>query len=288
MGVVDAKGVPRLRKRVGTRVVIAADQMDLRDAVEDRAGGLVIEQGCPHGQRGIERLGRARQLSEPDRNLSQRAEGDGQAVARRILLMQRHGAFGQRQRVLVAMADHRDVGLIAARDRHHVVGLHGLREPFGLTHGHQRLVVPPLLGQAAARQRVHERQVALVADRVQGRRGFAEVIGHGGPVADQLVAARELEVSEPDGAQVVRELRVLEGLEVQRDGTRLVAPGRGHPSMESPEVGQRRRRDRRFTERVGGPAQAGAGLGQVVLQQPRLGQQHTKGQLVLAGEGART
>ena len=244
MRVVDAKGVARLGKRVGTRVIVAANQVDLREAVEDRAGRLVIEQRCPHGQRGIERLGGARQLSEPDRNLSQRAKGDGQAVPRRILLMQRDGAFGQRQRVLVAMADHRDVGLVAARDRHHVVGLHGLGEPFGLPHGHQRFVVPPLLGQAAARQRVHQRQVALVADRVQGRRCFAEVIGHGGAVADQLVAARELEVRQSDGAQVVRELGVFEGLEVQRDGTRLVAPRGGHPPMEPPEVRQRRRRDR--------------------------------------------
>ena len=58
--------------------------------------------------------------------------------------------------------------------------------------------------------------------------------------------------------------------------------------MKPPEVGQGGWRDRRFAERVGGPAQAGAGLRQVVLQQPCLGEQHAERQFVLAGEGARS
>ena len=285
--VVVAEGVARLRQRVGARVVVAANQMDLREAVEDRAGRLVVEQRRAHGERRIERLGGARQLTEADRNLAERAERHGQSVARRILLVQRDGALGQRQRLLVAMADHRDVGLVAARDGHHVVGLHGLREPLGLSQRHQRFVVASLLGQAAARQRVHEREVALVADGMQRRRGFVEVIGHRRAIADQLVAARELEVGQPDGAQVVRVLGVLQRLQVQRDGARLIAARRGHAAVEPPEIRQDRPAGSPTHEAnpAGGPA--GAGLREVVLQEPGLGQQHAKRQLILTRQRAR-
>ena len=58
--------------------------------------------------------------------------------------------------------------------------------------------------------------------------------------------------------------------------------------MEPPEVRQGGRWNRRLAEGVGRTSQAGTGLRQVVLQQPRLGQKHPKGQLVLPGESARS
>ena len=47
-------------------------------------------------------------------DLSERRQRDGQAVPGRILFVQRDAALGQRQRLIVAMPHHRDVGLVAA------------------------------------------------------------------------------------------------------------------------------------------------------------------------------
>src|SRR5262249_13011670 len=67
-------------------------------------------------------------------------------------------------------------------------------------------------------------------------------------------------------------LGVLERAPMQRDRSRLIAPRGGEAAVQAPQSGQARRRDG-VAERVGGPAQGGGGLLQVVLQQPGLGQQ---------------
>ena len=99
------------------------------------------EQGLSYFQRPMEHVSRTGERAKTDGDLAERGQRHRQAVSGRILFVQRYAAFGQLQRLLVAMADHRDVGLIAARDRDHVVGADGSGEPFGLSEGGERLVV---------------------------------------------------------------------------------------------------------------------------------------------------
>jgi len=183
------------------------------------------------------------------------------------------------ERLLVAVTDHRDVRLIAAGDRHHIIGTSGGGQALGLTERRQRLVIAALLRQCAAGQRVHQREIALVADRVQRRRGFGEMVGHRPEIADQLVAAGELEVGKTDGAEIVRDFGLFQRPSLEGDGARLIAARRREPAMQPPEVRKNGWSDR-FTQRVRRASERRAGLGQVVLQQPRFGQDGTKRELV--------
>ena len=70
---------------------------------------------------------------------------------------------------------------------------------------------------------------------------------------------------------------------VQRDGARLLAPGRRHAPVQPPEVGEQGLGDG-LPERVGRPAERRARLGHVVLQEPGLGEQDAHPELVFAGE----
>jgi len=56
-----------------------------------------------------------------------------------------------------------------------------------------------------------QREIPPVADRVQRRGRLGEVLAHCGRVSDLLVAARELEVREADGARVMGRLRETDG-----------------------------------------------------------------------------
>ena len=58
------------------------------------------------------------------------------------------------------------------------------------------------------------------------------------------------------------------------------------PAVQPPEMGQQCRRDD-LAEGVGRAAQRRAGLRDVVLQEPRFGEQHPDGQLVLPCERCR-
>ena len=110
----------------------------------------------------------------------------------------------------------------------------------GLAERGQRLVVAAGLRERAARERVHEREVPPVADRVQRGRGLGEVLAHRRRVADLLVAAGQLEMREAHRAGVVRRLGVTHGPLVQRDRARLLAAGLGHPPVQAPEVREER------------------------------------------------
>ena len=286
MRVVGAVCLTSLPERFLRLVVIAAHEMDLRQRVEDGAGRLVEEHPAPDVERPMKHIVRARQRAKADADLSQCRERHREAVAGRILLVQRDTAFGQRQRLFVAMANHRHVRLVPADDRDDVVGADRRGDTLGLTQRRQRFVVAALLRQRAAVQRVHQRERPLVANGVQRRGGLAEVLGHDRAVADVLVAAGELEMRQAGGAQVVRHFALLERAPLQRDGARLIAARRGEASVEPPEMRQRDRRDA-LANGVRGAAQRGAGLGQIVLQKPGFGEDDAHRQFVVPREGRR-
>ena len=195
---VGAVRVAGPRQKLAGRFVAAAYQMNLRQRVEDGAGRFVKLNRAADLERPVERLFGARQIAEAHANLPERAERDREAVARAVLLVQRHAALGERERLFVAVLQHHDARLIAADGGEHVVGMHDRRKPLGLTERGHRFVVASQLGERDARQRMHERQVAAIARRVESGRGFGDVLAHGRGVADVAVALAELVVREPD------------------------------------------------------------------------------------------
>ena len=88
------------------------------------------------------------------------------------------------------------------------------------------------------------REVAPVAGGVQRRGGFGDVLAHDRHVADLPVALAEIEVGEADGARVVRDLGLLQGAVVQRDGARLFAARKGDAAVQPPEIRVQDRRQR--------------------------------------------
>ena len=56
----------------------------------------------------------ALELAEPHENLSERGERNREAASRAVLLLQRRALLGQRERLLVAMLNQRDVRLVVA------------------------------------------------------------------------------------------------------------------------------------------------------------------------------
>src|SRR5439155_23093105 len=90
-------------KVIARRVVASADQLDLRERIEHCAGRLLELNRAAHLERGVERVFGAREVAHPDTDLSERGEGDSQAVARSMGLVQRDAAFGERERLLVPM-----------------------------------------------------------------------------------------------------------------------------------------------------------------------------------------
>ncbi len=222
-------------------------------------------------------------LADADANLPERGEGDGQPVRRASAFVQRDAALGQRERLLVLVTHHRDVGLVAADERQHVFGLDLLGEVLALAERRHRFIGPAGLRERDARQGVDERKVAPVTGCVERRGGLAEVFAHDGKVADAPVGERQFVVRQADGAGVVRRLGEFQGSGEQSDGTRLVAPRRGDAAVHPPERRQPRRLDR-FAQRVGRPAESGAGLVDIVLEQPSVGQRAADRQFVVATE----
>ena len=260
--------------------------MDLRQRVEDRAGGLVELNRAADLERAMQRFFGARQVAKPHADLSERGERDREPVAGAVRLVKRHAALGERQRLLVAVLEHQHVGLVAADRRQHVVGLHERREPLGLPQRGHRLVVSAELRQRDARQRVHEREVPPIAGGVQRRGRFGDVLADDRGVADLAVALAELVVGEADGARVVRGLGVLQRAAVERDGARLIAARRGEAAVQPPERRQPAGGNR-VAEGVGRPAERRRRLIEVVLQQPRLGERRADGELVFARQRRR-
>ncbi len=107
------------------------------------------------------------------------------------------------------------------------------------------------------------------------------MLANDGRVPDAAVAVGELVVGQTDGARIVRGFGLFESAAVERDGSRLIAAGRGKPPVQTPKRGEPARRNR-VAERVGRAAEGGGGAVEVVLEQPRFGEHRPDRQLLLS------
>jgi hypothetical protein len=123
--------------------VRAAHQVDLCERVEDRARRFVEEHRAAHLEGAVQHLFCAFEIAEQHERLPQRGECDGKPVSGSHALVQVEAPFRKRERLVVAMAHQRDVGLIVDDTRQDIVGLDGNREPFRLAERGCRFVVPP-------------------------------------------------------------------------------------------------------------------------------------------------
>ena len=233
---VGAVGLGRLPQVLGGVLVVAAHQRHLRQRVVDGAGRLVelhraadVERAVQHGIGAIE-------IADAHADLSERRERDRQTRALSKSLVQVDRALGERERLFVAVANQRDVGLVAVDRREHIIGLENRGHALGLAQRGIRFVVAAGLREHHRRQRMHHREVALVARGVQRGRGFGNVLAHDRHVADLPIALAEIEVGEPDGARVVRDLGLLQRAVVQRDRPRLLAARKRDPAVQAPQI----------------------------------------------------
>ncbi len=223
------------------------------------------------------------QVAGPHADLPERRQRHREEVDRPRLLVQLHGALGQRQRLVVPVADQRDVGLVAAHQCQHVVGAGSRGEVLGLPQRGHRFVGASGLGGHDRQQRVALREAPAVARGVQRGDGLANLFPDDGRVADLAVADAELVVGQADGAGIEREFRLLEGASEERDAARLIAAERREPAVQAPEPGQPRRRDA-FAQHVWRAAEHGGRLVHVVPEEPGLGHRTARGQFVVSTE----
>ena len=217
---------------LGGVLVVAAHQRHLRERVVDGAGGLVELHGAADVERAVQHGVGACRGAQAHADLTERRERPRQAGALTDAFMHGDRPFGERQRLLVAVADQRDVGLVAVHHRQDVVGLDGGRQALGLAQRRGRFVVAARLREHRRRERVHLREVAPIAGCVQGRRGFRDMLADDGEVADLAVALAEAEVGETDGPRIVGGLGLLQGAAVQGDGARLLATREGDAAVQ--------------------------------------------------------
>ena len=208
-------------------------------------------------------------------------------LARAVRFVERDAPFGERERLLVMVLEQHHVRLVAANRRHHVVGVHQRCKTFGLAQRAHRFVVASELGVRDARQRMHEREVAPIARRVQRGRGLCDVLAHDRHVADLAVALAELVVREPDAARVVCDLRLFQGTAVQGDGAGLIAARGSEPSVQAPQGGESPRRDG-VAEGIGRASQRRRCLIEIVLEQRRFGEHRAERELVLPRQRRRS
>jgi len=100
---VGAVGFARTAEKIARGFVPAANQVNLRERIEDGAGRFVELNGTSYIERAMQRVFGADQIAEPDADLSERRERDGESVARSVGFVQRDAALGERQRLLVTM-----------------------------------------------------------------------------------------------------------------------------------------------------------------------------------------
>src|SRR5205814_4875152 len=81
---VRAVGCARAREELARRVVAAADQVNLRERVEDGAGRLVKLNRAADLERAVQRVLGAAEIAEAHADLPERRERDGEAVARPV------------------------------------------------------------------------------------------------------------------------------------------------------------------------------------------------------------
>lgn len=197
--------------------------------------------------------------------------------------MERDAALRKRERLIVAVAHQRHVGLVVHDAGEDIVCGNGHGEPLALSKSRRRFVDTSRLRQQHGGERVHEREMTPIAGRVQRGRRFGEVIADDTRVPDLVVAERQLVVGEADGAGLVGELGVLQGARVERNGPGLLALGIRKPAVQTPQRRELAVRDA-LLKGVGRPSKRRGSLNQVVLQQPGLSQGGADGQFVFAIE----
>ena len=186
----------------------------------------------------MQRIGGARQIAEPDADLTERRERHGESVAGAVRFVQRHAALREHERLLVPVLQHRHVRLVAAHRRQDVVRLRERCHALRVAERRHRLFRASELRQRDAGQRVDERQMAAIARRVKGRRRLGDVLADDGDVADLPIAVAELVMGEADGARIVRQFGLLQRAAVERDRARLIAARRREAAMQPPQCRQ--------------------------------------------------
>ena len=256
---VSAVGIGGALQVLGGILVIAAHERHLRERVVDGAGRFVELHRAADFERAVQHRFGAREIADAHADLAKRRKRHGQPWSLAETFLQRDRALGECQRLIVAVANERDVCLVDADRRERVIGAERGRLSLGETQRRGRLVVAAVLREHHARERVHEREMAAVAGGVERRGRFGDVLTHNRVVADLPVAERQLVVGQADGARVVRDLRLLERAAVKGDGARLFPARVGHAAVQPP---QRREQDRRngFAQCVRCAAEGGAGL----------------------------
>ena len=149
--------------------------------------------------------------------------------------MNRHAAFGERERLIVTVLEHHHTGLIPTDRGHDIIGVNSIGQPFGLAERGHRLFVVALLRERNSGQGMYEREMPPVAGGEQRRGRLRDVFADDRDVADLPIALTELVVGEPDGARIVSDLGLLEGPTVMGDRARLIAPSEGQPSVQPPQ-----------------------------------------------------
>ena len=278
---VGAVGLGGLAQILRGILVVAAHQRHLRERVVHRAGGLVKLHRAANIERAVQHLVGAIEVADAHADLPERGERHREARSLAEAFMEIHGALGERQRLLVAMANQRDVGLVPVHGREHIVGLQHRRHALGLAERGVGFVVASGLRQHDRRQRVHHGEVATVAGGVQRRGSLGNVLADDGHVADLAITLPEIEVGEADGARVVGDFGLLERAVMQGDRARLFAARERDAAVQSPQIRVQDLREL-LAERVGRPAQRRSGLCKIPLQEVRFSQHDADAELVFA------
>jgi len=113
--------------------------------------------------------------------------------------------------------------------------------------------------------------------------GFGDMLAHDGHVADLPVTLSEIEVGETDGSRIVRDLGLLQGAVVERNGPRLFAAREGDAAMQAPQIRVQDRRNS-LAQGVRRPSEHGSGLCKIALQEVRFSQHDPDTELVVLGK----
>ncbi len=221
-----------------------------------------------------------------DENLAECRERYGESPPAAVLLLQRRGLLGERQRQVVAVLNQRDVCLVVANDAEHILCMDRRSEIFRLTKRGHRFFHAPALNKYPARERVQQREVPAVASGMKSRSGLGDVLANDSDVANLVVAKAELEMSEADGFGIVRLLSVAQRTPQERDRAGLIALGKGDAAVKPPECREQSGR-KIVARRVRGPSQHTGGLGDIVAYQPGLGERAFQREHVLMLEPRR-
>ena len=130
------------------------------------------------------------------------------------------------------------VRLVVHDPREHIVGRNRHRETLALAECGDRFFAAAGLREQNGRQRVNEREVAAIANGMQGGGGLCQMLANDAGIADLLVTERQLVVRETDGARIVRELGVFERTRVKSNRARLFASRERDAAVQPPGIGE--------------------------------------------------